>query len=98
MEKEQSFESERLMHRQIEAMVGKAQQSEFGVQEMLKLDNLRADHFGEYVFTERKREGSLYKKTCSSNLQSSLTHLYKIYQKKKSKEFKEDLTEIMLRG
>ena len=47
------------MRRQIEVMVGKAWQNEFGVEEMLKLDNLRADHLGEYVCTKWKRNGSL---------------------------------------
>ena len=59
VEKERSSKTERLMRRQIEAMVGKARRNRFGVEEMLKLDNLRADHFGEYVCSKR-RETAVY--------------------------------------
>ena len=61
---------------------------------MVHLDNLRADHFGECVCTRRKKDGSLCKKKCCLNLQSSLTHLFKMHQKKQSEEFKENLAEI----
>jgi hypothetical protein len=47
VETDRSNKSERLMRRQIELMVGKVRRNEFGVQEMLKLDELGADHFGE---------------------------------------------------
>jgi hypothetical protein len=95
VETERSNKSERLMRRQIELMIEKMRWNEFGVVEMVKLDELRADQFGEYVCTKRKRDGSLYKKRCYLNLQSSLTHLFNIYKKKKSEEFKENLSEIM---
>ena len=61
-ETERSDESKRLMRRQMELMVGKAWRSKFGVQEMAKLDDLRADHFGERVCTKRKKDDSSHRK------------------------------------